>query len=427
MYKQRFYSIISIFLCITILFSYMPLHVFAEENIATDSNATTTYVFDENGNEICSECGNSTFHSEDCSLYEESSDSIYSVEDDTEIICSCPDNVHNEDCYLWEEPVRDECTCGLEVHEETCPLYEVPIIEEYTCTCGSENGIHTMDCVLYKGTDDYESVCLCETDIHVEGCPLYEGIIDEPVCTCNTEDNVHEIGCDLYVEVEPTCNCETDDAHKKDCPLYVAPEINFSYLISIDTLFDLYEALYNQYEVIATFEKLEIELLLLHVEELYNLVEEPTEEDTLQFDYLYNIVNSYIIVICESCGQEDGIHLDDCEFWVCDECGQNEHTEDCSKHIKIDVVCSECNEKDGVHLDTCSKYVISNVLCNECGEKDGLHLESCSKYVTVCEECGQKGDAHLETCTLYICSECNHNKHIRGCSLYVLTENKTQN
>ena len=73
MYKQRFYSIISIFLCITILFSYMPLHVFAEENIATDSNATTTYVFDENGNEICSECGNSTFHSEDCSLYEESS------------------------------------------------------------------------------------------------------------------------------------------------------------------------------------------------------------------------------------------------------------------------------------------------------------------------------------------------------------------
>ena len=370
--------IVAIFMCLIMLFSVLPIQVFANESDIISENIT--FVFDEENGHICEECGGHNSHLESCSLY--TPDYIYSVEDDAEII---------------DIPDINGCTCGLDVHIESCPLYKEVIIDELTCTCNSNDGIHSIDCVLYT---EPINKCFCgsEDNTHTEDCYLYEGpIADE--CTCNSA--VHVSDCPLYEELSTPSNavCDCEGEHSKECSLYEPFEITFSYLISITSLSRLYEVLYNQYEVISTFENQEKELLLLYVEELYSLIEEPIEDDEQYYGYLYNIINSYIIVICDSCGQEDGLHLDDCEFWTCNECGEKEHAENCSQNIKIDVYCSECNEKNGVHLETCQYYIADEKV--------------------VCSECQQENNTHLDSCSFYVCEVCNEHIHDKGCKYYI--------
>ena len=419
-YKHR--KILSFILIFTILLSIFPVNVFADEHnheITSESEKTVdsliTFSYDADGNLISDDnsqeqsnqcnCG-SDIHNEDCPLYEEPSDDIYSIEDDTELVCLCPDGVHIEGCYLYEEPIIDECTCGQEIHDASCALYEEAIIDDKVCTCDSDSDVHATDCALYNG-------CGCGSEMHNEDCPFYEKII---------------------VPEDPVCDCEGE--HSEDCEFYEESQITFEILMEIETLDELYNALYNRYEIIENFEDDEIEALLTRVGELYDLIIEPTEEETEKYYYLCNIINSYIIVICDECGEEDGAHLEDCSLWVCDECGQKEHTEDCSKYVKIDVICDECNEKNGIHLDTCSKYI---KLCEECGnplnshkEDCSLwvcdeclsheHLDTCSKYIVICSECSGENNVHAEECSLYICEECGENKHLESCSKYIKPE-----
>lgn len=443
MRKYKINKIISIFLCLVMIFSCLPLNVFAIENEHIVEPGT--YTFDENGNLICSECGEIDGHSEDCTFYKNKE-----IATDSNAIkeCNCEGDIHSVDCYLYEEP-SDSCECELlnGVHDETCKFFVKP---ETTCTCNSVYHIHEDTCPLYVLVEDNsECTCNSDTDKHSNDCPLYKEIVNE--CDCNLENGSHAEDCFLYktpiaddktcdcgfidgmhlgtcplfelVESEDdkyNCTCGTEsDFHDEGCPLYKLPDVTFDYLASLTTLNELYEVLYNKYEVIQTFTNTEKEALLARVNELYNFIEIPTEEDTQQFNYLCNIINSYIIVICEDCGQEDGFHLDDCEFYICEECNQKEHSEDCSKYIKIDVVCEECGEKNGVHLETCSLYVKT---CDECGAIDSNHKETCSLWV--CNECG--AHEHLDTCSLYIkkCEECNgvNGEHKEDCSLWVCDE-----
>ena len=112
----------------------------------------------------------------------------------------------------------------------------------------------------------------------------------------------------------------------------------------------MYNAIFEDESIIEDFSNEEKLELLEKVEELYNDLSEPTEEDIQMKNELLNLLNSYIIVICESCGEEDG-HLEDCEFFICEECGSKEHLEDCSEYEEIvnpevpetENFCLECN------------------------------------------------------------------------------------
>lgn len=354
MYKQKIYSVVSILLCICILFSYIPVHVFAAEHIDGGSDVVETYTFDEHGHQVCNECGGHAdehlescslyeeiectcgleIHSESCPLYEESFDDIYSVEDDTDIICLCGtiDGVHDNECPLYEVPIIDECTCGLEVHAEECPLYEDVIIDETTCTCGSNDGVHTIDCVLYVEND----ICSCIDGIHVEGCYLYEEIIS---CTCNTDTNIHLVDCPLYEEPTTPCTCN-QEVHTIDCPLY----------------------------------------------------ETPVNECT--------------------CGAEADIHLSDCPLYkevveeaVCN-CDNVDgiHLETCPLYVEIDEVINQCicESTENGHSIECPMYVGPIIECT-CNTESDIHSIECPLYeeVVVTCTCSTETDIHSNGCPLY--------------------------
>jgi len=168
---------------------------------------------------------------------------------------------------------------------------------------------------------------------------------------------------------------------------------------------------------------------------LFGNISEPNENDVDKYNYLTNLINSYIIIICEECAQEGGEHLESCSYWVCSECGNHEHSLDCSYYFAN---CSECGEVDG-HLEICSQYIIvcaecnginnlhsqncSFYICDECGTHE--HLATCSKLEPIkspapsCSECGQGMGEHLEACPNWICSECGEHEHTISCSQYI--------
>lgn len=145
---------------------------------------------------------------------------------------------------------------------ETAPTVEIPVTEEKPV---ENTGAAPV-------VDPVECSCGTETEVHCEGCPLYIAAVPtDPVkaCTCGTEDDIHTEGCPLYVKAEevpsvtvgtpsdaekpgvttgsPECTCDPKpaegEAHKKDCPLYVAqvaePSL-FERLMACKTLEELF-------------------------------------------------------------------------------------------------------------------------------------------------------------------------------------------
>ena len=325
---------------------------------------------------------------------------------------------------------------GEEILDLDLETSEIVVCEE----CGLSEG-HSEECseykdIIYDIEDDTEiiEVCTCEfiDEVHSEECPLYEEIedIEEEIseCICGEEVEEHLEDCPLYEEIENTENIWS-----------------FEELVGIESLLELYNAIFEDESIIEDFSNEEKLELLERVEELYNDLSEPTEEDIRMKNELLNLLNSYIIVICKSCGEEDG-HLEDCEFFICEECGSKEHLEDCSEYVEIvnpevpetENICLECNGIDK-HFENCSLYVEDIVVCEECFGENGSHLEDCSQYIeiekeNICPECYTENGTHLESCSQYIeepkpefvpapsitCSECNgeNGEHIYGCSKY---------
>ena len=325
---------------------------------------------------------------------------------------------------------------------------------------GSDIGFLCSECGLSEG--------------HLEECSSYEipkeiedeedeveEVNNDNSCICDSIYHIHEDTCPLYVEIETEeskkeCTCDLE-VHSEDCPLFEEIDViwTLDLLVEIKSLNELYEIIYENGAIIDDFTNNEKESLIVRIEELYNSIENPTENDIQMRDYLVNLLNSYIIEICEDCGEIDG-HLVDCEYYVCEECGLKEHSEDCSLYVEDEdiVICEECFAEDGKHLKDCSQYIEieeENNICSECFVENGEHLESCSQYIEepkseysptpsiICSECnGENGehiygcskykcpecgfDKHLDECSLFICSECGENKHIESCIYYICDE-----
>ena len=115
MILQRSKKIISIVMCICMLFSMFPMTIIAEDTVQS-------YIFDGN---------------------DSTSPSVYELTCDCELV----DGQHFENCVLNNQR---ECVCDSEIHSEDCPLYDG--LEEDTeiieCTCGLEG--HSADCFLYE-------------------------------------------------------------------------------------------------------------------------------------------------------------------------------------------------------------------------------------------------------------------------------------
>ena len=408
----KWQKLLAMFLCISMLISIFPVNVFASDvyNISDDTSIIEpgTYTFDEHGHLICDECGEAGGHSENCSSYIDTATNSNAIKDDD----------------------VDDCECGGTNgnHFSDCEFYVA--IDE--CNCDFIDGIHANTCPEYKEVDDIP-VCECEGDIHNVDCPLYKEVDDKP-----GDDLVYDVDDGVEIIIVCTCGTETE-THDITCGLYKEPIINFEYLIGIQDFYEIYDVLYENFDVIEMLTDDEKETLLVAISELFDNILEPIEEDIDKYYYLTNLINSYIIVICEECAQEDGKHLESCSFWVCEECENHEHSLTCSHYSSK---CSECGEVNK-HLESCSQYII---VCDECDGKNNLHAESCSSYICdecggnrhlatcskaiimtspapqiKCEECGASG-GHLEDCSLWVCDECGEHEHTEDCSKYIKTD-----
>ena len=405
----KWQKMLAMLLCISMLVSIFPVNVFASDiyDVTDDTSIIEpgTYTFDEHGHLICDECGKAGGHSEDCSFYIDTATNSNAIKDDD----------------------VDDCECGGTDgnHFSGCEFYVA--IDE--CNCDFIDGIHANTCPEYKEVDETPA-CECEGDIHDVDCPLYEEVDDKP-----GNDSVYDVDDDVEIIIVCTCGTETE-THDVTCGLYEEPVIDFKYLNDIQDFYEFFEIIYKNPDIIEDLTNDEKEELILKTDELFVLVIEPSEEDNDKYNYLINLINSYIVIICDECGQMDGLHLETCSSWLCTECGNHEHSIDCSHYISN---CAECGEVNS-HLETCSQYI---VVCAECDGKNNLHAESCSSYICdecggnrhlatcskaiimtspapqiKCEECGASGE-HLEDCSLWVCDECGKHEHTEDCSKYI--------
>lgn len=294
------------------------------------------------------------------------------------------------------------------------PIYGEEVIEEVESSiiscleCGLVDG-HLDNCSFNENKEEDDSACNCDLiySIHADTCPLFvvledekEDVIEE--CICGTETDIHLEDCPLYEEII----VESDNLE----------EVSFEFLMEVITLSELYYTITDDTSIIDLLAVEEKEELSDRVNELYLAIEEPTEDDSRMKDELLDLLVVEVVLECEYCGLIDS-HSENCELYICSECGEKEHLENCSKYIEV---CSECLEKNGVHSEFCSLYI-----CGECGLKE--HSEECSNYKKPefapapekCEECQGENENHLESCSLFICSECGENKHTEDCSKFV--------
>ena len=294
------------------------------------------------------------------------------------------------------------------------PIYGEEVIEEVESSiiscleCGLVDG-HLDNCSFNENKEEDDSACNCDLiySIHADTCPFFvvledekEDVIEE--CICGTETDIHLEDCPLYEEII----VESDNLE----------EVSFEFLMEVTTLSELYYTITDDTSIIDLLAVEEKEELSDRVNELYLAIEEPTEEDSRMKDELLDLLVVEVVLECEYCGLIDS-HSENCELYICSECGEKEHLENCSKYIEV---CSECNELNGSHLEFCSLYI-----CGECGLNE--HSEECSNYKKPefapapekCEECQAENENHLESCSLFICSECGENKHTEDCSKFV--------
>ena len=88
------------------------------------------------------------------------------------------------------------CTCGTEneVHAEDCPLYEAP-----SCTCGSEDGIHAEDCPLYMESEEPVTELYGETNSGVNVAVFGEFTSGTELFLADVDvDNIHEFDSTAY-------------------------------------------------------------------------------------------------------------------------------------------------------------------------------------------------------------------------------------
>ena len=136
-----------------------------------------------------------------------------------------------------------------------------------------------------------EKECTCgaaEGEAHKADCPLYVA----PECTCGAaEGEAHKVGCPLYEAPECTCGAAEGQPHKEDCPLYEAPEAEdytdlFNRFLAAQT-YEEFDAIYQELteEVRTAFaawltENGKMEALQAHLSQLY-IVDEPQEEEPI--------------------------------------------------------------------------------------------------------------------------------------------------
>lgn len=136
-----------------------------------------------------------------------------------------------------------------------------------------------------------EKECTCgaaEGEAHKVDCPLYVA----PECTCGAaEGEAHKVGCPLYEAPECTCGAAEGQPHKEDCPLYEAPEAEdytdlFNRFLAAQT-YEEFDAIYQELteEVRTAFaawltENGKMEALQAHLSQLY-IVNEPQEEEPI--------------------------------------------------------------------------------------------------------------------------------------------------
>lgn len=136
-----------------------------------------------------------------------------------------------------------------------------------------------------------EKECTCgaaEGEAHKADCPLYVA----PECTCGAaEGEAHKVGCPLYEAPECTCGAAEGQPHKEDCPLYEVPEAEdytdlFNRFLAAQT-YEEFDAIYQELteEVRTAFaawltENGKMEALQAHLSQLY-IVDEPQEEEPI--------------------------------------------------------------------------------------------------------------------------------------------------
>ena len=139
-----------------------------------------------------------------------------------------------------------------------------------------------------------EKECTCgaaEGEAHKVDCPLYVA----PECTCGAaEGEAHKVGCPLYEAPECTCGAAEGQPHKEDCPLYEAPEAEdytdlFNRFLAAQT-YEEFDAIYQELteEVRTAFaawltENGKMEALQAHFSQLYIVNDSQEEEPVAPF------------------------------------------------------------------------------------------------------------------------------------------------
>lgn len=203
---------------------------------------------------------------------------VYGEDIDSDLVLGCLEcglaEGHLDNCSQF----INECTCGEEVHIEGCNLF-----------------IETNDEIFEENSENIDSE-IEETDEILED---FENVDIEKI-----DKNIETIEC--------TCDLEE---HSNDCPLYEKPNLSYDLLMGLENFIDwviLFEN-ENYTDFIENLSNEERENLISQIELLYSELLEPTEEEIELKLRLINLLNSYIVVVCEECGEEEG-HSEDCSF-----------------------------------------------------------------------------------------------------------------